>query len=734
LHIKAHKVGEPAELSRLQLSRGLWAACGFGLLFLIGTAVQSVATLLSKMHSDTMKAATGNFWTGHIGGEVVHFVLAQLALHLAFGVLAWALACATTVAWPSTRVRFGRVIVLWFCALAAAVIAYNALWFPRTGLGVYYHDLMSARAGPVSLGRLIYLAVIVAGASTMAAAAWATLRRIGFRRLRYPLAAGATAIALACASALALGHRGSDTVRTTNERPHIIMLGVDSLRLEYLKRFGGTGVTSHLDQFLAGADIVRDVTTPVARTYPSWTAILTGRSPTSTGVRFNLAPRDFVKVNPTIADLLRQGGYHTIYSTDEVRFANFDETYGFDQVVTPPIGAADFVLGNYNELPLVSVIANTRLGQWLFPYSYANRGAATLFQPHTYLSRLEREVSFDQGPTFFIAHLTASHWPSYVSDTPLGASEKANEEDRPVYRLGLRTADEMFGGIVEMLERKGALDNAIVVVLSDHGEALGLNSDTMLDNKSKVEGLRAPLLVQDFGHGQSVLSPVQYQVLLGFRTFGPAAAGMFAASGRDLAGAATVEDIAPTLLDLARLPVEPLHPTGESFARLLRGDPGLTRVGSAERVRFTETDLRVLPSTDGGVDEAETAKQNSRFFEVNRDTGRMSIKRSFMPLSIAYKERAAYTDDLLLAAIPAGPDAHQYLLLDRKTHNGRLLLEPPPADAGAERRLWDALSERYGDELRRPVSITMKDWPIIEAQWNQFFVNREARDKAAAGG
>ena len=136
-----------------------------------------------------------------------------------------------------------------------------------------------------------------------------------------------------------------------------------------------------------------------------------------------------------------------------------------------------------------------------------------------------------------------------------------------------------------------------------------------------------------------------------------------------------------------RLPIERLSATGQSFAPLLRGEPGVTRVGSADRVRFTETDLRVLPSTDGGVDEIETARRNSKFFEVNKETGRMTIRKNHMPLSIAYKERAAFTDDLLLAAIPAGPDAHQYLLLDRATGNGRLLLEPPPAESAADRQL-----------------------------------------------
>jgi len=236
----------------------------------------------------------------------------------------------------------------------------------------------------------------------------------------------------------------------------------------------------------------------------------------------------------------------------------------------------------------------------------------------------------------------------------------------------------------------------------------------------------------DSGHGQSVLSPVQYQVLLGFRTFGTG--GGFEARGRDLAGGATVEDIAPTLLDLVHVPRESLSATGQSFAPLLRGEPGVTRVGSPERVRFTETDLRVLPNTKGEVDEIETAKVNSKFFQVSSETGRMSVRENLRPLALAYKERAAFTDTLLLAAIPAGPDAHQYLLLDRATGNGRLLLEAPRPETSLERRLWDALAAEHGDLLKRPVSITMEDWPLIEYQWGQFFVTRAARAKAAAGG
>ena len=233
-----------------------------------------------------------------------------------------------------------------------------------------------------------------------------------------------------------------------------------------------------------------------------------------------------------------------------------------------------------------------------------------------------------------------------------------------------------------------------------------------------------PLELSNFGHGQSVLSPVQYQVLLGFRTFGNASG--FQANGRDLPGGATVEDIAPTLLDLINVSTKTLSATGESFAPLLRGEPGVARVGSAERVRFTETDLRVLPGTKGGVDEVATAKRNSKLFEVNKESGRLNMRRTVTPLVIAFKERAAFTDRLLLAVQPAGPEAHQYLLIDRSTGNGKILLSPPDPASADERRLWDAMVAEFPGELKPAVSIRTQDWRVFAKQWEGFFVDRSS--------
>lgn len=700
--------------------RGLLISLALALAFLAGSAFQSAATLAYRVRGNSvMQAASGAIWTGQIGRDILNFVAAQLLLHGAMAILVWGLACSTAAFLQPAREKFGRFVVLWFCLIVIAAIAFNAYWFPRTGLGAYYHDALATKLGPFPVGPTIYWIVTVLAGLTIVTAAVSRLKRISFSQTRLATQVVPLLLVVGLVSLIAAGGRIKNARATHAQKPNVILLGVDSLRLEQLRRFGGSGLTPNLDGFIKEADIVRDTTTPLGRTYPSWVAILTGRDPLTTGARFNLAERTLINASPTLGQVLQKQGYRTVYATDEVRFANIDESFGFDQVITPPIGASDFLIGTYNELPLASVVVNTRLGQMLFPFSYGNRGVAALFQPESYLSRLERELSFEE-PTLLITHLTASHWPYYVSDTRLGVGDKKYEDDRPLYRIGLETVDEMFGAVTEILRRKGAFENAIVVVLSDHGEALALNHDTMINNQNTIEGLRFPLLVNDLGHGQSVLSPVQYQVLLGFRSFGKHPG--FTAGGRDIQGGATVEDIAPTVLDLLGVSGDPLSTTGASFAHVLQQtDSANHRVGSPDRVRFTETDLRVLPDTDGGVDEVATANENSKFFRVDWETGRLNIRSNYVPLVIAFKERAAFTDRLLLAALPAGPKRHQYLLLSRQTGNGKLLMARPSGDEPEAQHLWDAMNAYYGAELKEPTAVTAEDLPDIDRGWEQFF-------------
>ena len=712
---------------RKALLRGLLISVLLWLAYMVGTAYTSVASLLDRVAStDVMKAASGDSWQGKVAWEIAGFLFTQLTLHVAFALLTWLLAYASALVFETARQKFGRIVVGWFCVLAGAALVYNATWYPRTLVGAYYYDLASTPIGGLMAGQWVYRAAFALCALMLVVAGvrLAHASRQGGRRT------AAIALSMVVAAGLAVlfafNARTGVASAAAAGRPNIIIIGIDSLRLEQLRRFGGSGVTPNLDRFLEQADLFRDTTTPLGRTFSSWTAILTGRAPPRTGARFNLAERSTVQVNPTFADILRQDGYRTIYSTDEVRFANIDESFGFDEVVTPRIGASDFLIGTYNELPLASLFINTRVGRWLFPFSYANRGVATMFHPETYLELVDWKVSFGE-PTLFISHLTAAHWPYYTADTPFGVSTPVSDHDRPLYLIGLRTADRMFGELMQLLERKGALANAVVIVLSDHGEAMGLPSDSFFDETFHVEGLRAPLKMDDHGHGQSVLSRSQYQVLLGFRTYGTN--GPFTAKGREFEHPTTAEDIGPTILEIAGTPADQLSASGGSLLPWLKSDAARPP-DDLERIRFTETDLRVLPGPGGTVDEAGTARQNSAFFKVDPDSGRLHIRPNMAPLAVAFKERAAFTKHELLAAIPAGPDRHQYIFFDFPRNEGRLLLERPGDEDRVAQRLWDALFENYPGELKEPVAVSRADWPRIEVEWAEF----SARHVRSEGG
>ncbi len=702
---------------RGRLLRGFWISLGLWVVFFVLTAYATAATLLDRIgKTDAMQAASAEMAQGRIASEIAAFVLMQVALHVFFAGLTWALACASAVVSEDLRQKLGRLVVGWFSVLAGAAIAFNALWYPRTLIGAYYHDFMELAVGPWFLGQVIYWGALAGGLAVLAAAAIKVLRRTGAPARRRALGAAAVVLVAVAAGFAMPATRPGHSADAGAPRPNVIILGIDSLRLDQLARFGGQGSTPNLDRFLATADLFPDTTTPAARTYPSWSSILTSRSPNITGARFNLANRAAVRISPTIGDVLRQAGYRTIYSTDEVRFANIDESYGFDQVVTPRIGASDFILGSYNEFPLASMVINTPIARWMFPFSYGNRGAATMYHPGTFVDRIRREVSFDE-PTLFISHLTAAHWPYYTGETPLAVRFGSPDDPRSAYRDGLRTADTMFHEILAVLEQKGALRNALVIVLSDHGEAFGLRSDSFFDARFEVDGLRAPLKMLDMGHGQSVLSKSQYQILLTFRTFGTET--RLGTEGRSIAYPATTEDIAPTILEFLGIGGDPLASTGSSLLPYLSGGKAVSAQDDA-RIRFTETDLSVLPAPGGRVDEEGTARKNALFFEVNPANGRLQMRRQLEPIAKGYKERAAYTRDMLLAAIPAGPYAHQYLLVDFANSHGRLLMARPTADDPTAQRLWDALEQHFPGELHTPVSITMADWPRIADEWKYY--------------
>ena len=615
--------------------------------------------------------------------QLAAFGAALLLCHAVLGLLAFLLARLTEAAFPGDGIaRRGWLIAGWIVLLVGLLVAANTAWYPS-----------SVFAGQASWWRRQYLGlepVIWLLAAFAPATAWLGWRALA-RLPRRPLLRGAgvgslTVIALTAASLLPDVLQDS-SASADGDRPHVVIVGIDSLRADLMLPRTGEASAPNVRAFLAQASRFRDATTPLARTYPSWMSILTGRHPTATNARFNLMPRHLVHEGDTLADTLRAQGYRTVYATDEVRFANFDASFGFDHMIMPPVGAVDFVLGMGGDMPLVNLVAPTAAGRWLFPSNHANRAAFVTYDPQQFVDRLEDELEIE-GPSFLAIHLTLAHWPyawsgAQVPDTP--------PEYRVAYGAAVAEVDRQFRSVMDLLGERGVLDNAIVVLLSDHGEALGGDDDSML----RRTGTGTEIWDSLWGHGTSVLSPHQYTVLLALRAFGrarlPGAPG-------DYDWPVSLEDLRPTLEDY----VGGRATAGVDGVSLLPflADPGRAPELSA-RVRFTETDFNTPSTLAGRYQASGIIDEAAAFYEMDPRSGWVQFRQDLLPELIERKQRAAISPESLLAFVPRqrGSDWRYLYTSRRDPQPRRLEARPDPLADPEAARLWEALQARFPGEL-----------------------------------
>lgn len=628
----------------------------------------------------------------HLGAPVIRglaaFAAAAWFVHSLAGFAAVLLALLTERAFPGgIRARRSSLVAGWFMVLAGLAFASNAALHPSSVFSSddsWWHvPQFGFTPAEIGLGLAALLVTVL-----FARAAYhfsARARHVGFVTAAAVLAAG---VLLASPSLL-----GATSAPPASDRPHVVILGVDSLRNDLLVPRRGAANTPEIRAFLGQAIRFSDASTPLARTYPSWLSILTGRHPTTTNARYNLMPRSAVHAGDTLGDALRPYGYRAIYATDEVRFANIDRSFGFDQVVTPPIGAVDFLLGYAGDMPLVNLLARTPAGRWLFPSNNANRAAATTYEPRQFLRRLENEVTIS-GPTLLAIHLTLAHWPYAWAGMSLPTRPEAYRDD---YARALETVDGQFASVLDILRQKHVLDNAVVVVLSDHGEALGADDDSML----RKIGTGTEIWDSLWGHGTSVMSPNQYHTLLAMRAFGrarlPGAAG-----GRDWP--VSLEDIRPTLEELVTNRA-PAQVDGLSLLPYLAGARDPAELDS--RFRFTETDFNTPATKAGQFAASGVFQEAASFYELDQETGWVQLRTDRMAELLSQKERAVFTGHSLLAALPQpGGGAWRYLLTDRDHPDPKVLEGPPGSwkDPNA-RRLWAALDARFPGELSAPADL-----------------------------
>lgn len=675
---------------------GLPLALLLAVLFLLLSYVRILGDTQSMgFRSNVLKSIfAGDIWGSVLMWNILWFVLGLLLLHVMLGLACWGVAKATRVAWPTAQLTIHLAVLAWFMGAVLALFASNAANFPRSSLGGPYALTMMKPVAGVMLGNWIALLVLGAAAVTLVMSA--------LRRWRAGARPGrGSAILAACVAALGLAILLANRVPArgpTASRPNIILIGIDSLRHDMIAPQTSPRAAPHIEDFLQGATRFDNAITPLARTFPSMMSILTGRHPHRTGAVINLLPRDLIREGDTLGRILGREGYFSAYAMDEVRFANIDESYGFDTTVSPPIGASEFLLSMFADTPLFNPVVNTTVGRWLFPHIHANRGAATTYDPDTFVDRIEREMQWKQ-PVFLATHLTLPHWPYVWFDAPVTppVRERTMTERWPEYYLNvIRRVDAQFARLMTVLERQGVLENAVVVLYSDHGEAFGNPRESMVPEGDAL--VREFQAYPQWGHGNSVLSPHQYHVVLGIRGF-----GAMADRTRDLSVSAPVSvlDIAPTMLELAGIQTATPF-DGSSMVPLLKSDPAAADA-FRRRTRFTETEYAPTLSAENGKLNSSELLKAAEIYRVNTETDRVEVRRDQTKTLLSVRQYAALGEQWLVAAIPRwrpGDASHRFLFVAVSGGFPQRIEGAPGANVPEEvRRLWRDLHREFGDSL-----------------------------------
>jgi arylsulfatase A-like enzyme/Flp pilus assembly protein TadD len=297
------------------------------------------------------------------------------------------------------------------------------------------------------------------------------------------------------------------------EGMNLVFLTLDTMRADRIGAYGyEQAKTRNLDNLARQGVMFENCYTPVPLTLPAHCSIFTGRYPLGHRVRDN--GTYFLGENETtLAELMKDGGYDTYaVIASFVLLSKFGLSQGFS-VYDDSLDAGELLHNFYSEI--TADVVYDKFSRWL----------------------KKRE----QQKFFAWVHFYDPHAP-YTPPEPYRKGESLSD----LYDGEVAFTDEFVGKIIAYLKAGGLLENTLVVIVGDHGEAFGEHQEYGHSVFCYEENLRIPLIFYNprlFPEGLSVKSRV------------------------------SLIDIVPTLLEMYGMNV-PSRVQGKGFAAMLKGIEG----------------------------------------------------------------------------------------------------------------------------------------------------------------
>ncbi len=241
---------------------------------------------------------------------------------------------------------------------------------------------------------------------------------------------------------LAAAPLGAGQTQKRAAKPDVFLVTIDTLRADHVHCYGYANIqTPALDGLAKDGIRFTQAFTPSPITNTSHTSILTGLLPSSHGVTDFAVP--LAPTHPTLAALLKANGYHTAAFIGAVILDSNTLAPGLDR-------GFDF----YDNFP-TQPKTKSRWGR------VERRGQEVVQHAEAWMS------AHPAAPHFVWVHLYDPHDP-YEPPPPYSQTYKNR-----LYDGEIAYADSVLAGFVGYLKKTGRYDNALIVVVGDHGEGLG---------------------------------------------------------------------------------------------------------------------------------------------------------------------------------------------------------------------------------------------------------------------
>jgi arylsulfatase A-like enzyme len=307
----------------------------------------------------------------------------------------------------------------------------------------------------------------------------------------------------------------------SSQDPNVIVIVVDTLRADHLSCYGYRRATSpQIDRIAQSGVLFENAIAPSSWSLPSHASFLTGRYPHEHGLD-NVQPpplfgweENSLRGYPTIGEALQQYGYRTaafsanrIYFTRSVGlgggFIHFEDYFQSpaDAFIRTVFGRefARLYLNRSEKSKFTRAFRRLGMDSWLDKDSEGSGDYGGAYGVRKRADEVNRELLNwidKQGKTPFLAFLNYLdvHY-SYGGprDYPKPAWDQGSTMDE--YDAGIKYVDDSVGHLVRELSQRGLADKTLLVITSDHGEALGGHGLTYHGASLYRELIWVPLII-----------------------------------------------------------------------------------------------------------------------------------------------------------------------------------------------------------------------------------------------